>query len=98
MSDGDSPADGDAAYRARHDWDGAASMSETIVGAVEELREDSEVTGPRLYDAIDPDALNALLEPTATRDGHRTVSFVLSDYRITADSSGAVYVELVDGA
>ena len=45
--------------------------------------------GP-LYDAIDPDALDALFESSATTDRSGGVTFTYADRTISVDSSGRV--------
>lgn len=69
------------------------SVSETVIRAVaastDRCPADLDV---RLYDAIDPDALDSLYEfDVASRPGQR-VSFPLGDHRVVVDESRTVHV------
>ncbi|SDK37819.1 HalOD1 output domain-containing protein [Natronorubrum texcoconense] len=69
------------------------SVTETIVDAVSEAEDCDPLTLPPLWNVIDPEALDALFEPT--RGGEpRTgrVSFVYVGYEITVDSTAEAAV------
>jgi hypothetical protein len=81
--------------RAFHDPDGDETLVQTVMGPLEEASErpvdEADVC---LYDAIDPDALNALFEPTRngpSRDGGR-VSFTVGEFAVDVHGSGNVFV------
>ena len=79
-------------YRTRHDFEGDASLSETVAAAVAALEPDLSDARP-LSDCVDPDALDALLVPHdgCPREG-ATVSFQLAGYHVTAACGGEVVV------
>lgn len=83
-------------YYATHDVDGPAEFSTTIVHALSDLAGvDVTDTRSRLYDSVDPDALDRLFRPrldgTPRADGH--VVFTVWNYRVTAYSDGRIVVE-----
>lgn len=97
MTDHESSNERDDVRSIRRHRTPGSSITETIIAAVEELRNGEPTSEPRLYDAIDPDALNALLTPARSRNNHpTTVSFVFDRYTVTANSSGEVRIGQVD--
>jgi len=55
---------------------------------------DQEVTKlPPLYDAIDPEALNSLIEPVVTTRASLEIQFTYAGQQIIIDGRGAVSVE-----
>ncbi len=83
-------------YRVEHDPDDAAALSTTVIHALADCM-GIDVTDCRfsLYDAVDPDALDALFRPR--HDGTpRTgglLSFPVDGYYVTVDSSGEILIE-----
>ncbi len=67
------------------------SASERVVRAVANHADADPLELPRLYDTVDPEALDAVVD--ALSDGE--VSFRYAGYAITVESSGTV--ELADG-
>ena len=81
--------------RAFHDPESDDTLVQTVVEALEDASDrpahESDVC---LYDAIDPDALNDLFEPTyegSARDGGR-VSFTVGEFAVDVHASGHVFV------
>jgi hypothetical protein len=79
-------------YRTRHDFDGDASLNETVVSAVATLEPDLAEARP-LSDCVDPDAFDALLAPHegGPREG-ASVTVRLAGYRVTAACDGEIVV------
>ena len=62
------------------------SVTETIVDAVSEVEGCDPLTLPPLWNVIDPEALDALFEPTRSRQPRTgRVSFAYVGYEITVD-------------
>lgn len=83
------------AYTVQHDFEGAATVTETVVHAL------SDVTGMDVTDAdfalvdyVDPDSLNRLFAPkpdgTPRVNGH--VSFTVMGYQTTIYATGQVSI------
>ncbi len=75
------------------------SLTEDIVTALADAQDcRPEDLVPRLYDVIDPDALEALFAPrhdgTPRRGGH--VVFAVEDHEVRVDSGGCVTVRTLD--
>lgn len=71
------------------------SLADAVVEAVAASLERDPETLPPLYEAVDPDALDALFGPSgpATRSGARgRVRFAYAERRVTVASDGAVAV------
>lgn len=67
-------------------------LSTRVLMALDELPGyDAESTDHTLFDAIDPDALDALFRPAADGDG--SVTFTVEDYQVTATAAGEVMVQ-----
>ncbi|WP_265108891.1 HalOD1 output domain-containing protein [Halosolutus halophilus] len=83
-------------YRAVHDPEGTATLSTTVIHALADCT-GVDVTDCRfsLYDAVDPDALDALFRPRhdgRPRTGGR-LSFVVDDHYVTVTSDGEILIE-----
>ncbi|GKZ14126.1 MULTISPECIES: HalOD1 output domain-containing protein [Haladaptatus] len=69
--------------------------STAVVNAIADYEDASpDDIGPRLYDVIDPDALDSLFRPRvdgAARDGGKAV-FRYRDYEITYESDGWIHI------
>lgn len=81
-------------YAAFYDPDSDETLVETILEAVQDATEDDDEVSGCLYDAIDPDALNALFEPTRNgpdRDEGR-VAFRLGGFAVDVHASGHVFI------
>ncbi|MFB6184719.1 MAG: HalOD1 output domain-containing protein [Haloarculaceae archaeon] len=79
--------------RFQHDWDGDAELTTEILDAVASVDDADVYGGQRLYDAVDPDALETLFEPVA--DASRStgrLSFTVAECRVTVDADGDVRV------
>lgn len=74
--------------------DGGTKLAEDVVIAVAaEAGVDPMELSPRLYDVIDPEALNALYADTArARETGLTLSFVYGDWRVTITADREVSV------
>ncbi|WP_049927822.1 HalOD1 output domain-containing protein [Halopiger goleimassiliensis] len=85
-----------AVYRAVHDPDGPATLSTTVVHALADCMGVDPTAGRiSLYDAVDPDALDALFRPQydgTPRTGGR-LSFVVDDHHVTVTAEGEILVE-----
>jgi hypothetical protein len=80
--------------RARHDWGDDTGVTATLLDAlVEALPPDRLRDQSPLYDAVDPDALDALFAPTrqaSVRNG--LVRFEFVGYTVEVRSTGEVVV------
>lgn len=79
-------------YRIAYDAS-TLSPSLAVVAALESLSDEFDHEVP-LYDVIDPDALDALLAPSAP--DHRSVRFSYLGFRITVSSQGFLEVRSND--
>ena len=77
------------------------SVSTTVIRALADTREEcpAEMT-PRLYEVLDPDALDRLFESGGggTDGSGPRVSFSFGDYRVVVDGSRRVFVSEHDGS
>lgn len=82
-------------YQAFHDADGDETLVRTVLEALEEASErPADEMSVRLYDAIDPDALNDLFQPTRngpSRDEGR-ISFTVGEFAVDVHAGGHVFV------
>ncbi len=83
-------------YHARHDPDGSAKLSTTVVHALaESTGVDVTDSTSTLYDSVDPDALDALF--SSRHDGTPrtggTLSFVVYDHRVIVHGDGRIIIE-----
>jgi hypothetical protein len=78
---------------AHHDWTGAPRPSTTVVTALARYRGRDPTDLPPLFDAVDADALDALLDPTVGRDtGAVETTFRYADELVRVTGDGAVAV------
>lgn len=83
-------------YRATHDPNGPARLSTTVIHALADCL-GIDVTDARisLYDAVDPDALDALFRPRT--DGRprcdSSLSVTVRDHYVTVSSDGEILIE-----
>ena len=81
--------------RAFHDPNGDETLVHTVLEALEEASEQpADEMSVRLYDAVDPDALNDVFEPTQgglSRDVGR-VSFTIGEFAVDVHANGHVFV------
>ncbi|NHN60506.1 MULTISPECIES: HalOD1 output domain-containing protein [Halorussus] len=80
--------------RAFHDPEGDATLVQTILEALDDAADPGEEPTVRLYDAVDPDALEAIFRPTRNgprRDAGR-VSFSVGAFRVDVHAGGQVLV------
>lgn len=79
-------------YRAVHDFSADVPLSTTVILAVEQVADE---TTDVLYDAVDPDALDAIFEPRSAVSPYRRgyVEFVVSSHVVTVRSDGVVEID-----
>lgn len=67
----------------------------TVIDRIAALEETDPVELPPLYDAIDPEALDSLVDPPATDDSRTasTVRFAYCGYDVRVRSDGEIMVE-----
>ncbi|USZ69620.1 hypothetical protein NGM10_07790 [Halorussus salilacus] len=84
--------------QAHHDATSDRSLVATVLDALEDASDrPADEMSVRLYDSVDPDALDALFEPTrrgARRDEGR-VSFAVGEFAVTVHADGRVFVRRV---
>lgn len=83
-------------HRARYDWASPVSLTTAIVEILAEVEDvDSRDVG-RLYEAIDPEALDVLFHPSPIAEARREgqVSFVVDEHRVTVHGTGDIEVEV----
>jgi hypothetical protein len=85
----------------RLDWDptGDRSVSTLVVNAVAAVSDRDHTELTPLNDVVDPGALNALFAPKhddTPRTGG-TVSFTLSEHRVTVESEGRILIDSAGG-
>lgn len=78
-------------YRTVHDWAVDGEVSTTVVEAVAAATDTVPSRLPTLYEAVDPDALDALVASLYER-GRGTVRFDLAGCQVTVDATGTVVV------
>ena len=102
MSDRDGTVEFDVderVYRAEYD-PAETAPSVAVVDLVERVRGGESTRDlPPLYEIVDPDALDSLLESRANRSGRsrRSVSFRYGDAKVTVTSDGRIAVRPGDG-
>lgn len=93
-------ADSEILYRARHDSTRDGPLSETIVealAAVENVEPDE--LDARLYDSLDPEALDALYRTAAERSERLRLAFTIGEYEVVVADDGEFFVrERGDGS
>lgn len=81
--------------QARYDSEDDGTLVQVVLGALDEASDQPvDELSVRLYDAIDPDALNDLFDPTRTgpsRD-HGRVSFGVGEFAVDVHATGHVFV------
>ena len=82
-------------HQAYHDSEGDATLVQTVLEAIESASgRPADETSVCLYDSIDPDALEAIFEPT--RNGSQRdrgqVSFSVGEFAVTVRADGRVFV------
>lgn len=82
-------ADSEILYRARHDRERDGPISETIVEALAAVEnvEPNEL-GARLYDSLDPEALDCLYGTAAERSERLQVTFTVAGYEVVVSDDG----------
>lgn len=82
-------------YHVTHDWAEAASVSSTILEAMAEIEEDHLTGNPPLFDVVDPDALDALFQPTSDDQPRRNgrVPLRFSGRLVSLHASGEIVIE-----
>lgn len=92
-----STADGSAGgHRTRHDFAGERRLSTSVVQAVATaLGTDPLSLDERLYDVLDPDALDRLFGDDGEAAGPRTLSFELAGCSVTVRGDGRIVVRRV---
>jgi len=86
----EAPAD---EHRTRHDFEGERRLSTSVVQAVATaLVTDPLSLDERLYDVLDPDALDRLFETDGEAGGPRTLSFELAGCAVTVHDDGQIVV------
>lgn len=96
--DANDPESAPQVHRTFHDWSEDGGVETTIIDAITELEGMAWEECPPLYEAVDPEALNALFHPgpngLARMDG--LVSFHYAGYVISIRSSGEISIEVSD--
>ena len=70
-------------YRARHDRGCDETLSESIVRALAAVENvEPHELGLRLYDSLDPEALDRLYETTAERPERLRLAFTVAEYEV----------------
>lgn len=85
--------------QARYDSEDNGTLVQAVLEALDEASDQpADELSVRLYDAIDPDALNDLFKPTRTgppRD-HGRVSFSVGEFVVDVHATGNVFVRRTD--
>jgi hypothetical protein len=91
--DGNRPRDGRTpAHETRHDLDGPAAISQTVIEAVAAAEGvDPTDCDLELYEAVDLEALDALFD-RRSRDGRWRFEFSIDDYLVVVAGDGNVTV------
>ena len=93
MSEEHAPISDESAVRRQYDPGGDRSLSTVILEAVE-AHERGDVTNFKLYDNIDPDALDHLFKEGA--HGDLTVRFDFDDVEVSLWGDGRVEIRVTD--
>lgn len=83
-------------YRAAHDFSSQSDLSATLSVVLEEVAEAEEMQlSESLFEAVDPDALARLFEPTKqTSRTNGKVTFPVGDLRVTIHGTGPIVISL----
>lgn len=78
-------------HQARYDWATSDSLSTTVVSTIATVAGKEPTELKPLFDQLDPDALDALFQPTddALRVGGQ-VAFIVDDYQVTVHANGKI--------
>lgn len=103
MRDSESPdhdsGDGETRTRAvRHTGDSAEQSTLAVVEAVAAATDRDPLTMPPLHDAIDTDALDALVDRASEAESALRVTFAYAGATITVEGGHSVTVEVLPGA
>lgn len=80
-------------HRTRHDFEGERRLSTSVVQAVATaLATDPLSLDERLYDVLDPDALDRLFATDGRSDGPQSLSFELAGCAVTVHGDGRIAV------
>lgn len=71
----------------------AAPVSTTIVRRVATATDQSILELPTLYDTIDPEALDAVVDSAGPESSPLEIRFTYAGHRVTVDGDGAVTIE-----
>lgn len=98
MFDNTRPETGNGALvQATHDFSDSESLSVTIMEAVACAQDtDTEDLEQKLFDVIDPDALDRLFGPTDVTTYEAEVQFVIEDSAVVIRNTGDVFVRPLD--
>jgi hypothetical protein len=77
----------------RHDWTGPDPVAVTIVEALGETGRSPSDEGLCLNDVVDPEALDRLFRPTASRRARGSVRFRFAGHEVTVRADGQVVLE-----
>lgn len=69
------------------------SPSEAVIYRVAEQQDVDPVELPPLYESIDPDALDSLVQSSAASDSQLEVEFTYAGHDVTVTGSGTVLLE-----
>ncbi|WP_227380898.1 HalOD1 output domain-containing protein [Haladaptatus halobius] len=78
-------------HQAQYDWATSDSLSTTVVSTIATVAGKEPTELKPLFDQLDPDALDALFQPTddALRVGGQ-VAFILDDYQVIVHANGKI--------
>ncbi|MFC3957333.1 HalOD1 output domain-containing protein [Halovivax cerinus] len=82
----------------KHDWEHDESITVSIVDAVASLADIEPEHVTRLYERLDPDALESLFSPT-NRSGDRNCGHLwipLDEYGVTVYADGTIVVQALE--
>lgn len=83
--------------QATHDFSGTGSLSVTIMEAVACAQDtDTENLDQKLFNVVDPDALDRLFEPTDDTVYEAKIRFVIEDSAVVIRNTGDVFVRPLD--
>jgi len=91
--DGEPVPDSNSTIQTEFDWESVTPSTAVIETIAIAANTDPSEVEP-LYDSVDSDALDRLLQSTGTRptNGSTTVSFAVSEYEVSVHSDGTVAV------
>lgn len=93
LGPGDTTDTGRRTYTVYHEWDAADPLHLTVVSSVAAATNTDPASLPPLYDSVDPDGLEQLLQPTTTHERRGlTISFRFADCAVHVTGTGEVTV------